>query len=197
MLSSIAQHLPGSFHELTSSVSYLLAAITTIRVGWLPRKGSQWLPDDKAVPKVFTIIATPVIAILFSLERHFFGDPLQAAAVTMITSISLVLALIGLFATTYIMKRYGMIVKKRGWFGREVETIKLGGNRLTPEAEKIVSSRNISWATVFQEAEYDFRIVFAQDSVAMIHTVAQIFYLLFEVSGPLALCGAGLLLSGS
>jgi hypothetical protein len=95
------------------------------------------------------------------------------------------------------MKRYGMPARKDTLFRKNIPCVRLGGSALTPEAMKILADRPIPWAKLFEEAGGNVYTVFTQVSIAAIHTRAQIFYLLFEVFGPLALCGAGLLLTGT
>lgn len=44
------------FSDITRNVGYIIAAGIAVRLGWLRRKGSKWLPDQEAVPMGYTAV---------------------------------------------------------------------------------------------------------------------------------------------
>jgi hypothetical protein len=189
------------FTTATSFISYAFAAVATVRAGWLPRRGSRGLPDEQAVPKGYSAMATPVMVIGFAVLYYFFGNPIQPIYILVFTLLFLVLGTVGGFGTYYMTKRHGIPYTdapgKILWlFNRQPrEVIKLGGSKFTVEAQRDVDTNNKSDKTLLEQAQGDVYLVFTKDSIAAIHTTILAFFLAFEVFGTMALFGAGLLLS--
>jgi hypothetical protein len=94
------------------------------------------------------------------------------------------------------VKRYGYRQPTKSLImKRSTCAVKIGGFRLTPEAERSSRERNTSLSELMKQSDYDVDLVFTRPSVASLHTIVQFTYMVFEVAGPLALASAGLLLT--
>jgi hypothetical protein len=170
-----------------------MAAAVAIRLGWLPRSGSKFLPDTEAVPLVTTAVVNVVIGVCVALVFVFLRSPETKRILAMLTLAFLVMGLCGLIWTHYLMSRFGYPLAFRNWFGREKTRIKLGAPELTPEAQDIQKKTNKVTATLLQEANGILTLVFTKASIAKTRSQALLSFILFQVGLTLALACAGLL----
>ena len=184
----------GPLGDMVTGAGFLLAAALALRLGWMRRSGSYWVPPDEAVPKATTRVALLVTAVLLALLYVFLSNPGRKEILAAITLLFLILAVIGLLSTTHIMRAYGVEVERTNRRGKKVKSIKLGGKRLTSEAERIKRTRRCSVDRLVQEAQGELTLVFERSSLAGVHTTATAMFLLLQVFGSLALGAAGLLL---
>ena len=187
----------GPLLTTVKGVGFLLAATFTISLGWMKRSGSRWAPPAEAVPKATTRFASVITAVLLAVFYVFLHQPDRAAMLTLLTFLALLLAAVGLFSTIYLIKAYGFEAKRKGWFGRQITDIKIGGSQLTYDASEAQRLRHVEVDRLFVEAQGDLSLIFKKPSIARVHVLLTISFLTFLSFGSLALAGAGLLLNPS
>ena len=132
----------GPFSDIVANIGYVVAAATAIRLGWLPRMGSKWLPDQDAVPLGYTAVLNLAIAVILVLMYVFLRNRGYLALLGGLTGLFLCCAVFGLIRTSYLVHRYGYTLPYTTLFGRKEMRVKIGGETLTPEADNISQQTN-------------------------------------------------------
>src|SRR5260370_26162267 len=185
----------GRFDAVVRDCGCVIAAAVAIRLGWLPRRGSKFLPDAEAVPLVTTAVVNLVIGVCIAMLWVFLRSPESKYILAVLTLAFLVIGLGGLFWTHYLMSRFGYPLPYRNWLGREKPRIKLGAPEVTPEAKDIQRKTNKVTATLLQEANGILTLVFTEASIAETRSKALLSFILFQVGLTLALVCAAILLN--
>jgi hypothetical protein len=177
---------------ITANAVAIIAVVTSIRLGWIGRRGSKLLPGDEVIAKIWTRSVFLVAGVIFVFMYKFMAQ--REEILGGITLVFLVTALISLFLLTRILKRFGIMFETRGWFKRKISIIKLGGDALTPEAAKLKCEKQLSMRALLKEANGRIETLFTVESITKIHQRASVYFIIFQSTATIALCGASLLL---
>jgi hypothetical protein len=88
------------------------------------------------------------------------------------------------------------VERKFLWIIYNREVIKLGGCVFRDEAAVTIRDTGVTDKDLLADAQGDVYLLFTKASIASIHTTALGLFLLFQAFVTLAICGAGILLSG-
>jgi hypothetical protein len=181
--------------DMVVNLGYILAAASAIRLGWTPRRGSKWLPDQEAVPRRHTAVVTLLVAAILGVMYVSLRGSEDFSLLVGLTLLFVCCATFGLYRTHYLIKRYGYMVEATGWSGKRIMTTKIGGDALSQEAVNIIENTGRPTDLLVKDAQGDMSLVFTKDSITKVRRRIMIAFIALSVGEPLAIAVAGLLIS--
>lgn len=186
----------GPLSDMVTYGGYAISAASAIRLGWLPRKGSRWLPGTDDVPVAVAALITPCVAIVLVLMFVFLRGPQHLVLLGIVTVIFMIVGVGSAVQLYYLLQKNGHEVSYKNWWGTKKTKIVLGGKIRTPDAQKDKEAGRTD-AALMELAQGNVTLVFTADSIAQSRRLALIYFLAFQILGSLAIAEAGLLLAAA
>lgn len=178
----------GEFATLVATVSSLVAASVAILFGF--QKRARWQPPEEAVSVAVSRLASLLTAVGIAILYVFAKDMARwmLAAVVILFLIMTLCALLVAISTNV---KYSYFFPAE----RNEKNRKLGGDRLTDEAEKIRKKKGMTIQDMFLDSHGDKDLVWTRDSQASVSIRSTLSFIFLIGGGGCCLAAAGMLVA--
>jgi hypothetical protein len=178
----------GLLNGIVYAAGVTIAAGTAIGLAWT--RDAKWLPPQEDLPgstRKVSALLTGVVVVLLYVFAAEIGDK----AMAIIAVVCLVVGLLALLLCVYVNTTFSYFVRRPG----EQDIRVLGGHTLTPEAVKIQREHGLSGQPLFENAHFEFDLVWTRPSRGTIKVLSTTGFILLITCGSIGLASAALLLS--